>query len=51
MNYSEQLAFQYLRKTQALTVDPTFNLADWSATILMLSLAVFVFVCMLTASD
>jgi hypothetical protein len=51
MNYSEQVALQFLQKTHAWVTDPTFNLADWSATICILSLAVLVFVCSLAASE
>jgi len=51
VNYSEQLAFQYLAKTRAMVADPAFTMVDWSTTIFMVSLAVLVFVCMLAASE
>jgi hypothetical protein len=51
VNYSEQLAFRYLANTHALVSEPAFTMPDWSTTIFMLSLAVLVFVCMLTASE
>lgn len=51
MNHSEYAALHFLRNTQALATDPTFNLADWSGTILIVSLAVLVFVCMLVGNE
>jgi hypothetical protein len=51
MNYSEQAALQFLNKTRLMVSDPAFNLADWSVTIFILSLAVLVFVCSLHVSE
>lgn len=45
MNYSEKLALAYVEKTRSMMADPTYLLADWSSTILILAVALLVFVC------
>jgi hypothetical protein len=45
MNYSEKLALAYVEKTRSMMSDPTYLLADWSSTILILAVALLLFVC------
>jgi hypothetical protein len=45
MNYSEKLALDYVEKTRVMMSDPTYLLADWSSTILIVAVALLLFVC------
>jgi hypothetical protein len=45
MNHSEKLALEYVEKTRAMMLDPTYLVSDWSSTILIVAVALLLFVC------
>ena len=45
MNYSEKLALEYVEKTRVMMSDPSYLMADWSSTIMIIAVALLVFVC------